>query len=71
MLLLKDAVNILRQVSGLPIVHDIDVIVAKLENTIVVGQQTNHSIVQFEKRTSSTGSAIWMIFLRLSKQALH
>lgn len=57
LVLLKDAVNILRQISGLPIIHDIDSIVSKLENTIAAGQQANHSIVQFEKHTSSTGSA--------------
>jgi hypothetical protein len=56
-ILLKDAVNILKQISGLLIVHDIDNIVSKLENTIADGQETNHSIVQFEKHTSSTGSA--------------
>lgn len=57
LVLLKDAVNILRQISELSIIHDIDSIVSKLENTIVAGQQSNHSIVQFEKHTFSTGSA--------------
>jgi predicted DNA-binding transcriptional regulator YafY len=57
LVLLKDAANILRQISGLSIIHDIDGIVTKLENTITVTQQNIHSIVQFEKHTSSTGSA--------------
>jgi predicted DNA-binding transcriptional regulator YafY len=57
LILLKDAANILRQVSGLSIIHDIDGIVTKLENTIAVTQQNNQSLIQFEKHTSSTGSA--------------
>lgn len=54
---LKDALRILRQVSGLPLVDELDGIVTKLENTMANSLNQEHAIIQFEKHTMAPGSA--------------
>jgi len=53
---LKDAVNILRQVSDFEIIQDVDEIVNKLQNTIKTNIIGKPSIIQFEKHSKVAGT---------------
>jgi predicted DNA-binding transcriptional regulator YafY len=55
-ILLKDAVEVLRQISGLTLVQDMEGIVGKLEHAIAADLAQSQSCIQFEKHTSSSGS---------------
>jgi predicted DNA-binding transcriptional regulator YafY len=53
---LKDAINILSQVSDFKIVQDVNDIVNKLQNTVNTNIEGSPSIIQFEKHTISIGT---------------
>lgn len=54
-ILLKDAINILGQVSEFQIVNDVKEIILKLQNTVSLENVKNPSIIQFEKQDISVG----------------
>ncbi|MBZ5857553.1 helix-turn-helix transcriptional regulator [Flavihumibacter profundi] len=54
--LLKDAIDIIRQVSGYSIMEDLEAIVRKLENTITTNVQDRYTVIQFEQNAKVAGS---------------
>lgn len=54
--LLKDAVSVLKQIGGLGIVQDIETIVSRLENSFAAGFGESHCYIQFEKHTTAAGT---------------
>lgn len=53
---LKDAINILKQVSDFKILTDVDEIVNKLQNTVSTNEVGSASIIQFERHTTAIGT---------------
>lgn len=54
--LLKDAMDIIRQVSGYSIMEDLEAIVRKLENTVTTNVPDRYTVIQFEQNTAAAGS---------------
>lgn len=55
-LLLKDAINILRQVNEFQILGEVANIIKKLENTVASSKEAKPSCIQFERNTVATGA---------------
>jgi predicted DNA-binding transcriptional regulator YafY len=53
--LLKDAVEVIKQIGSTSIAKDAVAIIGKLENTIAQNPISDRTIIQFEKQTVSTG----------------
>lgn len=53
---LNDAINILRQVNDFKVIHEVDEIVNKLQNTVNTNIEGSPSIIQFEKHTIAKGT---------------
>ncbi len=54
-ILLKDAVDVIKQIGGISIASELVEVVTKLENTIGKKEAEPKSVVQFEKHTQITG----------------
>lgn len=53
---IKDAIDILRQVNDFKILHDVDEIVTKLQNTVTTNVEGSRLIIQFERHTTALGT---------------
>jgi len=54
--LLKDAVEVIRQIGSTSIANEAATIIAKLENTIAKNPLSERSLIQFEKHTTASGT---------------
>lgn len=53
--LLKDAVELIKQIGSVSIAQDLVSVIAKLENTIAKNPVSDRTIIQFERQTTATG----------------
>lgn len=53
--LLKDAVELIKQIGSVSIAQDLVSVIAKLENTIAKNPISDRTIIQFERQTTATG----------------
>lgn len=53
--LLKDAVEVIKQIGSTSIAQDAVSVIGKLENTIAENPIANRTLIQFEKQTTATG----------------
>lgn len=54
-ILLKDAIEVIKQIGNISIAQEAVTIIAKLENTIAQNPLSERTIIQFEKHTSALG----------------
>lgn len=54
--LLKDAIDIIRQVGGYSIMEDLEAIVRKLENTLTANVPDRYTVIQFEQNATAAGT---------------
>jgi predicted DNA-binding transcriptional regulator YafY len=53
---LRDALDVLRQVTGFQLTQELEMVIGKLENTIATTAEKRHTIIQFEYSELTSGS---------------